>query len=69
MTSLFSWAIQSPRHTGLVLTKSPTRSARSALPTVSHIDPSTGIGHSSAVGPPVAAVPCGNRIPQCRDLF
>ncbi|XP_003367959.1 putative ferredoxin [Trichinella spiralis] len=67
--SLPVWTVQGPQRTGLVLLRSPGRSERSVLPSICHIDPSTGIGCSLAIGPPVAVVRSGNRIPWYRDLF
>ncbi|KRX13090.1 hypothetical protein T07_5123 [Trichinella nelsoni] len=68
-SSLPVWTVRGPQRTGHVLPGSLGRSERSALPSICHIDPSTGIGCSLAIGPPVAVVRSGNRIPWYRDLF
>ncbi|XP_003366540.1 conserved hypothetical protein, partial [Trichinella spiralis] len=69
MSSLPVWTVQGPQRTGLVLLRSLGRSERSVLPSICHIDPSTGIGCSLVIEPLVAVVRSGNRIPWCRDLF
>ncbi|KRX69694.1 hypothetical protein T02_1217 [Trichinella nativa] len=69
ISSLPVWTVQGPQRTGLVLPGSLGKCEKSVLPSICHIDPSTGIGCSLAIGPPVAVVPSGNRIPWYRDLF
>ncbi|XP_003366352.1 conserved hypothetical protein [Trichinella spiralis] len=69
MSSLPVWTVRGPQRTELVLPGSLGRSEKLVLPPICHTDPSTGIGCSLAIGPPVAVVRSGNRIPRCRDLF
>ncbi|KRY15721.1 hypothetical protein T12_16801 [Trichinella patagoniensis] len=69
ISSLPVWTVRDPQRTELVLPGSLGRSERLVLPPICHIDPSTGIGCSLAIGTLAAVVPSGNRIPRYRDLF
>ncbi|KRZ82214.1 hypothetical protein T08_16042 [Trichinella sp. T8] len=69
MSSLPVWTVRGPQRTGLVLPGSLGRFEKLVRPPICHTDPSTGIGCSLAIEPPIAVVRSGNRIPWCRDLF
>ncbi|KRY77813.1 hypothetical protein T4A_5370 [Trichinella pseudospiralis] len=69
ISSLHVWTVRGPQRTGLVLPGSLGRSERLVLTPICHIESSTGIGCSLAIGIPAAVVPSGSWIPRCQDLF